>query len=48
MALSLLLRAQLRELRPRAQETPNDTVLIEPGLLTKSSGLGFINKTHTL
>ena len=42
MALTLFRRVQLRELRPRAQATPNNTVAIEPGLYTKSGGAGFV------
>jgi len=45
MALSLLRRVQLRELRPRAQATPDNTVAIEPGIYSKSDGTGFVRKT---
>jgi hypothetical protein len=42
MAVTLFRRVQLRELRPRAQDTPNNTVSIEPGTYTKSTGSGFV------
>jgi hypothetical protein len=45
MAVSLLRRVQLRELRPRAQETPDNTVLIEAGIYTKSDGSGVVRKS---
>lgn len=45
MALTLFRRVQLRELRPRAQATPDNTVAIEPGIYTKSGGTGFVRIT---
>lgn len=45
MALTLYRRVQLRELRPRAQATPDNTVVIEPGVYTKSDGTGFVRKS---
>ena len=45
MAVTLYRRVQLRELRPRAQATPDNTVLIEPGLYTSSGGTGFVRKS---
>jgi hypothetical protein len=45
MALTLFRRVQLRELRPRAQATPDNTVSIEPGVYSQSTGTGVVRKS---